>query len=225
MGDGRVRLPEVLHGALAKAICIQQAPVAGYVARLRRVRPDAPPTEIITVLEKRYLATVTSTGAAVGAAAAAPGVGTGLALALSGAETAVFLEATALFALGVAAVHGIQVEEVERRRTLVLAVVLGDHGAMLVEKMAGLTGEHWGELLPKMIPMSSITAINKDLSHWFLTKYGRKRGVLAIGRITPFGIGAAVGGAGNCAFGRVVVNTSQRVFGPAPASFTDGQQH
>lgn len=63
MGDERVRLPEVLHSALAKAIGIQQAPIAGYVARLRRARPDATPTEIIAVLEKRYLAAVTGTGA------------------------------------------------------------------------------------------------------------------------------------------------------------------
>lgn len=47
-----------------------------------------------------------------------------------------FLEATALFVLAVAEVHGIHVAEVERRQTLVLAVLLGDHGAMLVEKMA-----------------------------------------------------------------------------------------
>lgn len=216
MAGGRARLSEMLH----KAIDIQQSPGAGYVARLRQARPDATPTEIVTVLEKRYLAAVTGTGAAVGSAAAAPGVGTGIALALSGAETAVFLEATALFALGVAAVHGIQVEDVERRRTLVLAVVLGDHGATLVEKLAGRTGEHWGDLLPDKIPMASISAINKTLSHWFLTKYGCKQAVLAAGRIAPFGIGAVSGGAGNRAFGYVVVNTSRRVFGPAPASFT-----
>ncbi|MDQ3762344.1 MAG: hypothetical protein M3460_11860 [Actinomycetota bacterium] len=221
MGDGRMRLSEALHSALAKAISIQRAPIAGYVARLRRGRSDATPAEIIAVLEKRYLTVVTGTGAAVGGAAVAPGVGTGLAFALSGGETAVFLETTALFALAVAEVCGIQVEDLERRRTLLLAVVLGDHSAMLVEKMAGRTGQHWADLLPEVIPMSSITAINTTLSRWFLTKYGGKQGVLAIGKIAPFGIGAAIGGAGNRAFGRVVVNASRRVFGPAPASFTD----
>jgi hypothetical protein len=221
MGEGLKRLPEVLHGALAKAISIQQSPAAVYVAKLRRARPDANPAEIIAVLEKRYLAAVTSTGAAVGAAAAAPGVGTGLAVALGGSETAVFLEATALFALSVTEVHGLYVREVERRRTLVMAVVLGDHGVMFVEKIAGRTGQHWADLLPDTLPISSIASINKTLGHWFLTKYGRKQAVLAIGRVAPFGIGATVGGAGNRAFGRVVINTSRRVFGPAPASFVD----
>ncbi|MGH3753793.1 MAG: hypothetical protein ACRDRP_14055 [Pseudonocardiaceae bacterium] len=222
MGDERAGLPGVLHRALEKAISIQRSPVAGHVARLRQARPDATPAEIIAVLEKQYLTTVTVSGAAVGGAAAVPAVGTLAALALTGGETVVFLEATALFALAVAEVHGIRVEEVERRRTLVLAVVLGDRGAMLVEKMTGRTGQHWGDLLPDMIPMSSISAINTTLGRWFLTRYGRKLGVLALGRVAPFGIGAAIGAAGNRAFGRTVVNTSQRVFGPPPARFADG---
>jgi hypothetical protein len=221
MGDGRVDLPDVLLRGLDKAISIQQALVAGYVARLRRAQPDASPAEVIAVLEKQYLAAVTGTGAAVGGAAAAPGVGTLVALTLSSGEIAVFLGTTALFALTVAEVHGIRVNEVERRRTLVLAVILGERGTKLVEKMAGRTDQHWGELLPEGIPMSSITAINKTLGRWFLTRYGDKLCALVLGKVVPFGIGAAVGAGGNRALGRTVVNTSQRVFGPAPASFAD----
>jgi hypothetical protein len=219
MGDQSLELPGVLLRGFEKAVSIQQSPVAGYVARLRRTRPNATPAEIIAVLEQRYLATVTGTGAAVGGAAAAPVVGTGLALALSAGEVVVFFEATALFALAVAEVHGIRVVDIERRRTLVFAVVLGDSGAMLVEKMAGRKVQHWGELLPDTIPLSSITSINKILGRWFLRKYGRKQGMLALGRLAPFGIGAAIGGAGNRAFGRTVVRTSRRVFGPPPTSF------
>jgi hypothetical protein len=215
-------MPALLQRALEKAIALAQSPVAGYVDRLRRARPLASPAEIITVLEKQYLATVTGTGAAVGGAAVAPGIGTVAALALTGGETALFLETTALFALAVAEVHGIRVEEVERRRTLVLAVALGDSGAMLVEKMAGRGGQQWGALLPEAIPMSSITAINKTLGRWFFTRYGRKQGVLALGRIAPFGIGVAIGAVGNRAFGRVVVDTSRRVFGPPPERFPAG---
>jgi hypothetical protein len=224
MGDGVTNLPEVLLRGVEKAISMQQAPVVGYVARLRRARPDATPAEIITMLEKQYLATVTGTGAAVGGAAAAPAVGTVLALALTAGETALFFEATALFALAVGEVHGLRIIELERRRTLLLAIVLGDNGAMLVEKMAGRTGQHWGDLLPEAIPLSSISTINKTLGRWFLKRYGRKQGMLALGRLAPLGIGAAIGAAGNHAFGRTVVITAQRVFGPAPAHFGDGWQ-
>ena len=213
----RVGLSEVLLRGVEKAVDLQGSPVSGYVARLRRARPDMAPAGVIAVLERRYLAVVTGAGAAVGGVAAVPAVGAVIALALSGGETVVFLQATALFALAVAEVHGIRVEEVERRRVLVLAVVVGDHGAMLVEKIAGQTSEHWGKLLPESIPMSSITAINKTLGGWFVSKYGRRRGFVAMGRVAPLGIGAG----GNRACGRVVVKTSRRVFGPPPADFPD----
>jgi hypothetical protein len=219
MGEGGVGLSGVLLRGVEKAIGIQRSPVAGYVARLRRARPDASPAEVIAVLEKRYLAAVTGAGAAVGGVAAVPPFGAVLALALSGGETVVFLQATTFFALAVAEVHGIRAEEVERRRALVLAVVVGDHGAMLVEKIAGQTSEHWGKLLPEVIPMSSVTAISKHLGGWFATKYGRKRGVVVMGRVAPLGIGVAIGAGGNRALGRVVVHTSRRVFGPPPADF------
>ncbi|MGH3827329.1 MAG: hypothetical protein ACRDQX_09175 [Pseudonocardiaceae bacterium] len=221
MGVGRVGLTEVLLRGVEKAMDMQQAPVAGYVARLRRTRPDTTPSEVIAVLEKRYLAVVTGAGAAVGGAAAVPAVGAVLALALSSGETVVFLQATMLFVLAVAEVHGIGGEEVERRRALVLAVVVGDHGAMLVEKIAGQTGEHWGELLPDVVPISSTIAVNKTLGGWFLAKYGHKRGIVAMGRVAPLGFRVAIGAGGNRACGRVVVNASRHVFGPPPANFPD----
>jgi hypothetical protein len=221
MGDRQLELPAALLRGVEKGISLQQAPIAGYVARLRRSKPFASPAEIIAVLEKQYLATVTGAGAAVGGVAAAPAVGTAAAFALSGVETVLFFEATALFALAVAEAHGIRIAEAERRRTLVLAIVLGDNGAMLVEKLAGRTGQHWADLLPEAIPLSSITAINQTLGRWFLRRYGRKQGMLAIGRLAPLGIGAVIGAAGNRAFGRTVVMTSRRVFGPPPAGFAD----
>lgn len=221
MGGATVGMSEVLLRGVDKAIVLQRWPVSGYVARLRRARPDLTPAGVIAVLERWYLAVVTGAGAAVGGVAAVPAVGTVFAVALSGGEMVVFLQATAFFALAVAEVHGIGVEEVERRRALVLAVVVGDHGAMLVEKIAGHTSEHWGKLLPESIPMSSITAINKALGGWFVTKYGRKPGFVAMGRVAPLGIGVVIGAGGNRACGRVVVNTSRRVFGPPPANFPD----
>lgn len=221
MGDGEVGLPVALLRGVEKAIGIQQPPVAGYVTWLRRAQPNATPAQLIATLEKQYLATVTGAGAAVGGVAAAPAVGTAAAFALSGAETVFFLEITALFVLAVAEVHGIRIADVERRRTLLLAIVLGDNGAMLVEKMAGRTGEHWGDLLPDAIPLSSVTAVNKTLSRWFIRRYGSKQGALAIGQLAPLGIGAAIGAAGNHAFGRTVVTTSRRVFGPPRAWFAN----
>ncbi|WP_199422491.1 hypothetical protein [Actinotalea solisilvae] len=201
---------------LDRALAIQQRVVERNVDRVRRSRPEAIPAELIGALEKAYTATVTATGAGAGAAAAAPGVGTPVALALGAGEAGVFLEATALFALSVASVHGVRVDDVERRRTLVLAVVLGDAGFMTVQRMAGRTGAHWGKKLTQKIPIEAIRAANRVLGRNFITRYGTRQGIIVLGRLAPFGIGAAIGAGANAAIGWGVVRTTRRVFGPPP---------
>jgi hypothetical protein len=75
--------------------------------------------------------------------------------------------------------------------------------------------------LTEAIPTSTITKVNKVLGRWFVTKYGTKQGILVIGRLAPFGIGAGIGGAGNALFGRTVVAGARRAFGPPPGEWTD----
>lgn len=69
--------PKLSTRALAQVIersARLQGPAAqAYVERLRRADPDAAPAEIVAKLEKRYLAAVTGSGAAVGSAALFPG--------------------------------------------------------------------------------------------------------------------------------------------------------
>ena len=67
---------KVLSHVLESSARLQGPAVRAYVARLRRSNPDAGPAEIITKLEKHYLAAVMASGAAVGSAAAFPGIGT-----------------------------------------------------------------------------------------------------------------------------------------------------
>jgi hypothetical protein len=95
-----------------------------------------------------------------------------------------------------------------------LTVLLGDSGASFVEKAAGRTGKHWGKLLTEAIPTSTVTKVNKVLGRWFVTKYGTKQGILVLGRLAPFGIGAGIGGAGNALFVQTVVAGARRAFGP-----------
>ena len=87
---------------LEKSARVQAPAVRAYVDRLRRKSPEASPAQIVTKLEKQYLATVMASGAAVGSAAALPGIGTLTALSAVAGETVVFLEATSLFVLAVA---------------------------------------------------------------------------------------------------------------------------
>ncbi|HUO41065.1 MAG TPA: hypothetical protein VMU34_25915, partial [Mycobacterium sp.] len=58
----------LLSQILERGSRVQAPAIQTYLQRLRRAHPDASPTEIIIKLEKRYLAAVTASGAAVGSA-------------------------------------------------------------------------------------------------------------------------------------------------------------
>jgi len=204
---------------LDKALSLQAPLVDRHVGRLRRNRPDATPRQILKRLNAEFRAATIGTGAGVGAAAAAPGVGTAAALALSGGEALGFMSATALYVLSRAQVHGIPLQDVERRRALVMAVMLGEAGAKSVEQVAERTGQHWAKTIVKGIPQARINAVNKILGHNFVTRYGTRQGIIVLGRIIPFGIGAAIGGAANAAFSQGIIKAADRAFGPAPSDW------
>lgn len=193
---------------------VQAPAVAKYVERLRRSHPDESPAQIIARIEKLYLNTVTGSGTAVGATAAVPGVGTFTALAAMSAETAFFMEASAVYTLAVAAVHGVAPEDKERRRALVLAVVLGESGMEIVQKSVGHSAKNWGTLLANKVP--GLNAMNDSLLKRFMVQFLAKRSALMLGKVIPAGIGAAVGGFGNRALGRGLVDNSRKAFGAPP---------
>ncbi len=170
-------------------------------------------------LERQYLASVVTLGGGAGATAAVPGVGTAVAVVVNVAEVGAFIEASGLFCLAVAEVHGIQIDELERRRTLLLAVLMGNGGSKLVQKLAGRTGPYWAKSVTSKVPMSTINAINKVLGPRFVTKYGTKQGVLVLGRHLPLGMGAAIGAGGNALLGRTTIAGARRAFGPAPEAW------
>ena len=155
----------ILDAAIDKAVSVPSASIRAHVDKLRARNPYASPQQVITLLEREYLLAVSASGGAVGAAAAAPAVGTGVAMTLTASEVATFFGASAAFALAVAEVHGIQVEDVARRRTLVLATVLGDQGASVVGAEAGLTsmGGAWAKQVLTKMPSTTVRKVNGAL--------------------------------------------------------------
>ncbi|MFE6783797.1 MULTISPECIES: hypothetical protein [unclassified Streptomyces] len=206
---------------LDKAIGVQSPLVRKNIARARQRNPEATPAEVIRSLERMYVSALTGTGAAVGGAAAAPGVGTGVALALSAGEALSSLELSALFALSLAEVHGVPVDELERRRTIVMGIMLGGGGSATIGKVAERTGQHWGRQVVAKVPVETLRQINKILGKNFVTKYGTKQGIIVLGRVAPFGIGAVIGGGANAALAALAVRAGRRAFGPPPTTWEE----
>ncbi len=213
-------------GAFARTVdrvlSVQRPAVLAHLRGIRLRHPDASTAELVRALEVRYLGLVTTTGASIGAVAVIPGVGTGTALALSGAETVGFLEATALFAQSVAEVHGIAVEDPDRARALVMALMLGSEASGLIAQLGrqargGATRPaYWGELVASSLPRAIVNPLVDQLKAKFMRSFATRGGASFLGKALPFGVGAAIGGFGNNVMGRRVVRASRGAFGPPP---------
>lgn len=208
---------------LDRVMTVQRPVVLAHLRSIRLRHPDATVDEILKILERRYLAAVTTGGAAVGATAVVPGIGTGVTLALSGVETVGFLEATALFAQSVAEVHGLAVTDPDRGRALVLALMLGKEGVDLVSQLAAQASGrgvsrsgYWGEMVTKTLPRAMVGPLLDRLKTSFVRTFATRGGASFIGKALPFGVGAVVGGAGNHILGRRVLVNSRRAFGAPP---------
>ena len=180
--------------------------------------PTRRPPRSSAKLEKHYLAAVMASGAAVGSAAAFPGIGTLAAMSAVAGETVVFLEATAVFVLAVAEVYGIPAEHRERRRALVLAVLVGEDSKHAVADLIGpgRTSGAWMADGAASLPLPAVSQLNSRLLKYFVKRYALKRGAIAFGKLLPVGIGAVVGGVGNRMMGRKIVANARLAFGTPP---------
>ena len=218
--------PRVAQG-FDRLLSVQRPVVLAHIRSIRARRPNATPAEVLTTLERRYLAAVTGGGAAVGATAAIPAVGTMTSLALSGVETAGFLEASALYAQSVTELHGIAIEDPERARTLVMALMLGNAGQDLIRQLASQAGgrgsrsAYWGEFVTKNLGGPAFGLLADRVRNAFLRRFAVTQGTSVVGRLIPFGIGAVIGGTGNHLMGRKIVTSSRQAFGPPPLAFPE----
>lgn len=209
-----------------RLMSIQRPLVVRQIRALRRRHPDDSPERLLQRIEQQYLNTITATGGGAGAAAVVPGIGTAASLAVTGAETAGFLEMSALFGQAVAEIHGLPVSDPVRARILVQSLILGEAAKNVVTQFAGQvsgTGagrqQFWGEIVTKNLPSAFVGELSKRIQRAFIRKYAARTSAGAVGRLLPFGVGAVVGGAGNRLLGGQIVRAAREAFGPPPASF------
>ncbi|HUH72330.1 MAG TPA: hypothetical protein VLZ05_27840 [Mycobacterium sp.] len=218
-GDRPKATTRVLAQVIERSSRVQGPAAEAYVARLRRAYPDASPVEVVAKLEKHYLAALTASGAAVGSAATFPGVGTLAAVSAGAGETVFFVEATAVFVLAKAVVYSIPADHRERRRALVLSVLVGDDSRRAIGELIGPARTNGGWLAEGIasLPMPTLARLNTRMLKYFLKRYTMRRGALMVGKMLPVGIGAVVGGVGNRMVGKKIVRNAREAFGTPPA--------
>ncbi len=198
---------------------VDAAVTARWPAALERagVAGDTSTDERVKQVSRAFARELGVVGAATGAAAAVPGVGTGASVALGAGELSVTITRTTDLILTIGAVHGLTNASIEERRAWVLAILsFGESASQGFTKLAGEMGKGLGKKATTKIPMSAIRAVNHALGRTIVTKYGTKRGVIALGRALPFGIGMMIGGGANYAITRAVAKHADKFFSDLP---------
>lgn len=184
--------------------------------------PGAIRPEKVQALSNQFARELGMAGAAAGAAAAAPTVGTMATIAATTAELAWFTARAGDLVLTMAALHGHPNPTIDERRAWVLAVLIYGGSARdglsraINEASTGITlaGEH-------RIPLATLQTANRLMARRMVRRYGTRRGVAALGRLIPLGLGAVIGGTTNYVAIRALVRSADEFFQRLPYSAID----
>lgn len=213
-----------LERALDKALDIPAARIEERIARMRHDRPGADNAELVEMAASRFRTEAGLSSGAVGASAAFPAVGAGTATALTIGQTAVFLASAVTYVLTVAELQGLRVIDTDKRRALVMSALLGREGSEAIQGSLGLTTLFWAAQYLAQMPLPTVKTINKELTRRMAKRMATKSGALALGRLIPFGIGAAIGWTGGRALANRVIEGASSALGPA-AQLADHVDH
>ena len=189
-------------------------PVPQYVddtiAKLRRKHPNRTARELSELAMRGVKWRLTGAGVVASLPGAIPGLGTVIQIGVTGttmgAETWVVLRNLARLQMVTAALHDHPIAHPEDSTKLhpdrldELVIVFGLSTGVLVpaKEATGRIGTRIAvNAFNRHVSGKVFSRINQKLGTTVLTKFGLKRGGIAVGRLIPFGIGAAVGGAMN----------------------------
>ncbi|MBN9644894.1 hypothetical protein ACFSSC_07150 [Corynebacterium mendelii] len=217
----------ILINALDKAAGMQSSTVTGYVDWVRAKHPDDTPEQLQKRLTDYFRLIASSSGGAAGLAAAVPGVGLAIGTAAIGAESVLFLEAATLYTLASAYLRGADISDPERRRALILLIVLGSRGTAVVDAFVGdlsadgSTGSATSAVtaISKLAP-AKLNELNSRLTRTAGKTIAKKILPASLGKLVPFGIGAVIGWSTSRSLAGKVAEHATSSLGPLPEAFS-----
>lgn len=235
------RIPTPVLDAAGKALIegVDRAVVARWdnaLAVAAETAPGASPEVKAREISVPIKRTMTALGAAAGATAAAPGVGTTIAVGTLAAELGVVALRTTDMVMAIGAAYGhVDATEEERRAWVLAVLAFGDDAAEEFTTLARdmglklsdgkaleIAGEAIGGGAGQVATIDALRRINSQLVAKVLSKWGARRGAATLGKLLPFGIGAAVGGSANYVMLREFAKQATRFFSTYDRDFTFG---
>ncbi|MFP9115077.1 hypothetical protein ACLI1A_14155 [Flavobacterium sp. RHBU_3] len=170
------------------------------IAALKFKHPGKNPKELAGLYRRQVRRKYTSVGVVSALPGVIPGLGTAAQVAIEAgaisADVLLMLRWMASLCYGTGLIYGQDTEtDFDDRFTVVLGLW---SGVVVPEKAALTVGEritvkHFDQHITDRIR----NRMNQKIGRKLVTKYGSKRGGVALGTLVPFGIGAAVGGTFN----------------------------
>lgn len=206
--------------AVDKAVHLQTSSIRAYVDWLRRQNPDASPAEIQKTMDKHLKNTVTGTGAGVGATAAVPGIGLVTGAAAVAGESVLFLDLAAFYAVASAYLRGVDIDDPERRRAIVLTLLMGSKGIAIVDAILGDDATTIpGKSTLAKFSGPTLTQTNNVLERIAMRSLNKQMRRAWLGKLMPLGIGAIAGTTANRKLADGVIENEHDALGAVPAGF------
>lgn len=203
--------------SIEKLVATRYGTAQRLVDDLQRLHPGAPPETIVELLQRKYTKELAVVAALSGGAAAVPGTGTLTALATTSADMAYTMTKLGEMIMAIGVAYGHDATSVTERKAWVLAVLSMGRGAVAgLDGAAAKVGERGGSALVARLSATQIDSLNSKLAARLVAKVGTEQGLVRLGKLLPFGIGAGVGATGNVLIVRSISKTAQRFFSESP---------
>lgn len=175
--------------------------VRKHVAAVRKQNPGITDDELADYIGDRIVWAFTGQGVALSLPGAIPGLGTvaqaATEISTVSADIALMIRNQLYLTFTLACCYGISGREVLIQDTLI-CMGMWTKTLQITKTGAVKVGSRVLEAqFKKKVPGKVFQAINKKVGTTIVTKYGTKRGGVAIGKLIPFGVGCLVGGGFN----------------------------
>jgi hypothetical protein len=172
--------------------------VAAWIEEVRSENPELNNDDLADFIGDKIVWAYTSQGAALALPGAIPGLGTivqiSTELSTASVDVALMIRNQTYLVFALAAIYGYRSREILIQDTLV-CIGLWTNAVNMTKSGAIRIGTKAAEAnFKKRFPGKILQAINRKVGTTVLTKYGTKRGGVAVGKLIPFGVGVFVGG-------------------------------
>ena len=175
--------------------------VSEWIEEVKKKNPELSLDEIADYLSDDIVWTYSKQGAALALPGAVPGLGTlvqiGTEIGATSLDIALMVRNQAYLTFALGCCYGIKGREILIQDTLICMGLWSKSLVLTKQGFIRISSKVTEAQFRKKFPAKIFQAINKKVGKTILTKYGTKRGGIAVGRLIPFGVGTAIGGGFN----------------------------